>query len=158
MISECGWNFWGGVTLGGSHRVLTRSHLIYSTARVPTVIVAVNYAKVPKKRPKLGAKTIRERDGNRCQFTCQLFKPEEGSLDHVLRYLLREDLINGRVKNHRLYFSSKLFLGLRIPGQNRWRMSLGGSRNRSNNAPELWPCLGAQTCTSCALLMSARLD
>ena len=30
--------------------------------RVPTVIVAVNFAKVPKKRPKLCAKAIRERD------------------------------------------------------------------------------------------------
>ena len=52
--------------------------------RVPTVIVAVNYAKVPKKRPKLCAKTIRERDGNRCQYTGTLLKPDEGSLDHVL--------------------------------------------------------------------------
>ena len=34
--------------------------------RVPTVIVAVNFAKVPKKRPKLCAKTIRDRDGKRC--------------------------------------------------------------------------------------------
>src|SRR5262245_32749116 len=50
--------------------------------RVPTVVVAVNYAKVPKKRPKLCAKTIRERDGNRCQYTGKLLKPEEGSLDH----------------------------------------------------------------------------
>ena len=52
--------------------------------RVPTVIVAVNFAKVPKKRPKLCAKTIRERDGNRCQYTGTLLKPEDGSLDHVL--------------------------------------------------------------------------
>jgi 5-methylcytosine-specific restriction endonuclease McrA len=52
--------------------------------RVPTVIVAVNFAKVPKQRPKLCAKTIRERDGNRCQYTGKLLKPDEGSLDHVL--------------------------------------------------------------------------
>jgi 5-methylcytosine-specific restriction endonuclease McrA len=52
--------------------------------RVPTVIVAVNYAHVPKKRPKLCSKTIRERDGNRCQYTGKLLKPDEGSLDHVL--------------------------------------------------------------------------
>jgi 5-methylcytosine-specific restriction endonuclease McrA len=52
--------------------------------RVPTVIVAVNFAKVPKKRPKLCAKTIRERDGNRCQYTGKLLKPSEGSLDHVV--------------------------------------------------------------------------
>ena len=52
--------------------------------RVPTVIVAVNFAKVPKKRPKLCSKTIRERDGNRCQYTGRLLHPDEGSLDHVL--------------------------------------------------------------------------
>ena len=52
--------------------------------RVPTVIVAVNYAKVPKKRPKLCARTVRERDGNRCQYTGALLRPEEGSLDHVV--------------------------------------------------------------------------
>jgi 5-methylcytosine-specific restriction endonuclease McrA len=52
--------------------------------RVPTVIVAVNFGKVPKTRPKLCAKTIRERDGNRCQYTGKVLKPEEGSLDHVV--------------------------------------------------------------------------
>src|SRR5712691_1499035 len=52
--------------------------------RVPTVIVAVNYAKVPKKRPKLCARTIRERDDNRCQYTGVVLKPDEGSLDHVV--------------------------------------------------------------------------
>jgi len=52
--------------------------------RVPTVIVAVNFAKVPKKRPKLCSRTIRERDGNRCQYTGKFLKPEEGSLDHVV--------------------------------------------------------------------------
>ena len=52
--------------------------------RVPTVIVAVNFAKVPKKCPKLCAKNIRERDGNRCQYTGKLLTPDEGSLDHVL--------------------------------------------------------------------------
>jgi len=52
--------------------------------RVPTVIVALNFAKVPKKRPKLCAKAIRERDGNRCQYTGKLLRPDEGSLDHVL--------------------------------------------------------------------------
>jgi 5-methylcytosine-specific restriction endonuclease McrA len=52
--------------------------------RVPTVIVAVNFAKVPKKRPKLSARSIRERDGNRCQYTGKLLRPNEGSLDHVV--------------------------------------------------------------------------
>ena len=52
--------------------------------RVPTVIVAVNYARVPKKRPKLSARNIRERDGNRCQYTGVLLHPDAGSLDHVV--------------------------------------------------------------------------
>jgi 5-methylcytosine-specific restriction endonuclease McrA len=52
--------------------------------RVPTVIVLANFAKVPKKRPRLCAKTIRERDGNRCQYTGKLLRPDEGNLDHVL--------------------------------------------------------------------------
>jgi 5-methylcytosine-specific restriction endonuclease McrA len=59
-------------------------HTVRGAIRVPTVIVAVNYARVPKKRPKLFAKNIRERDGNRCQYTGKLLRPDEGSLDHVL--------------------------------------------------------------------------
>ena len=75
------WDEW--ITLpvrAGDHAVRTARGAI----RVPTVIVAVNFAKVPKKRPKLCAKNIRERDRNRCQYTGQLLKPDEGSLDHVL--------------------------------------------------------------------------
>jgi 5-methylcytosine-specific restriction endonuclease McrA len=54
------------------------------SVRVPAVIVAVNYARVPKKRPRLCARAIRERDGNRCQYTGRLLHPDEGSLDHVV--------------------------------------------------------------------------
>jgi 5-methylcytosine-specific restriction endonuclease McrA len=59
-------------------------HTVRGRIRVPTVIVSVNFARVPKKRPKLSARTIRERDGNRCQYTGRLLKPDEGSLDHIL--------------------------------------------------------------------------
>jgi len=52
--------------------------------RLPTVIVLANFAKVPKKRPKLCPRTIRERDGNRCQYTGKLLRPDEGSIDHVV--------------------------------------------------------------------------
>ena len=75
------WDEW--ITLPvreGDHAVRTA----HSVIRVPTVIVAVNFAKVPKKRPKLCAKTIRERDGNRCQYTGRLLRLDEGSLDHVV--------------------------------------------------------------------------
>jgi len=59
-------------------------HTVRGRIRVPTVIVAVNFAKVPKKRPKLCARPIRERDGNRCQYTGRVLRPEDGSLDHVV--------------------------------------------------------------------------
>jgi 5-methylcytosine-specific restriction endonuclease McrA len=75
------WGEW--ITLPvreGDHAVRTAHSII----RVPTVIVAVNFAKVPKKRPKLSARNIRERDGNRCQYTGRLLHPDEGSLDHVV--------------------------------------------------------------------------
>ncbi len=75
------WDEW--ITLPvreGDHAVRTARGAI----RVPTVIVAVNFAKVPKKRPKLSAKNIRERDGNRGQDTGRLLHPGEGSLDHVV--------------------------------------------------------------------------
>jgi 5-methylcytosine-specific restriction endonuclease McrA len=52
--------------------------------RVPTVIVAINFGKVPKTRPKLNARNIRDRDGNRCQYTGRILRPDEGSLDHVV--------------------------------------------------------------------------
>lgn len=75
------WDEW--ITLPvreGDHAVRTARGAI----RVPTVIVAVNFAKVPKKRPKLSARNIRERDGNRCQYSGRLLHPAEGSLDHVV--------------------------------------------------------------------------
>jgi len=59
-------------------------HTVRGAVRVPTVIVAINFAKVPKKRPKLNARNIRERDGNRCQYTGRVLRPDEGSLDHVV--------------------------------------------------------------------------
>jgi 5-methylcytosine-specific restriction endonuclease McrA len=52
--------------------------------RVPTVIVLANFARVPKKRPKLCARTIRERDDNRCQYTGVVLRPDEGNINHVV--------------------------------------------------------------------------
>jgi 5-methylcytosine-specific restriction endonuclease McrA len=81
QIRPVKWDEW--ITLPireGDHAVRTARGAI----RVPTVIVAVNYARVPKKRPKLSAKNIRERDGNRCQYTGRLLHPDEGNLDHVV--------------------------------------------------------------------------
>jgi 5-methylcytosine-specific restriction endonuclease McrA len=44
--------------------------------RVPTVIVAANYAKVPLRRPRFGARGIWERDGGVCQYTGRKLAPK----------------------------------------------------------------------------------
>jgi 5-methylcytosine-specific restriction endonuclease McrA len=45
--------------------------------------VAVTYAKVPKRRPKLTNKAIAERDGYTCQVTGE-YCPKSGSVDHLV--------------------------------------------------------------------------
>jgi 5-methylcytosine-specific restriction endonuclease McrA len=80
-IRPVGWDEWLTLPIREQDETI---QTVRGAIRVPTVIVAVNFARVPKKRPKLCAKTIRERDGNRCQYTGQLLRPEEGSLDHIL--------------------------------------------------------------------------
>jgi 5-methylcytosine-specific restriction endonuclease McrA len=52
--------------------------------RVPTVIVSANYARVPLRRPRFGARGIWERDGGICQYTGRKLSPKEGNIDHVL--------------------------------------------------------------------------
>jgi 5-methylcytosine-specific restriction endonuclease McrA len=52
--------------------------------RVPTVIVCAHYARVPKKRPTLTSRALRDRDRNRCQYTGKVLRPGEGSVDHVV--------------------------------------------------------------------------
>src|SRR5260370_21815487 len=47
--------------------------------RVPTVIVAVNYAKVLRKRPKLCTPSIREGGRNPRRYTDRVFAPPAGS-------------------------------------------------------------------------------
>jgi 5-methylcytosine-specific restriction endonuclease McrA len=75
------WDEWIGLPVREQDQAV---HTVRGSIRMPTVIVLANFAKVPKQRPKFCAKTIRERDGNRCQYTGKILKPDEGSIDHVL--------------------------------------------------------------------------
>jgi 5-methylcytosine-specific restriction endonuclease McrA len=81
QIRPVTWEEWLTLPIRAQDRAV---RTVRGPVRVPTVIVAVNFAKVPKKRPKLCARSIRERDRNRCQYTGALLRPEEGSLDHVV--------------------------------------------------------------------------
>ena len=75
------WAEWLTLPLRDGDRAV---QTIRGPVRVPTVIVAVNFARVPKRRPTLNARNIRERDGNRCQYTGRVLAPGEGNLDHVV--------------------------------------------------------------------------
>lgn len=52
--------------------------------RVPTVVIALNYARVPMRRPAFGVRGIWERDGGVCQYTGRKLLPKEGNIDHVV--------------------------------------------------------------------------
>ncbi|MCL4181770.1 MAG: HNH endonuclease [Verrucomicrobia bacterium] len=81
QIRPVKWDEWIQLPVRPEHYFVRTVH---GQIRVPTVIVAVNYARVRRKRPKFSARGIRERDGNRCQYTGAVLKPEEGSIDHVV--------------------------------------------------------------------------
>ena len=59
-------------------------HTVHGPVRVPTILVLANYAKVPKRRPKLSPRGIWERDGGVCQYTGRKLAPGEGSIDHIV--------------------------------------------------------------------------
>src|SRR5437762_362042 len=66
------WDEWIRLPIRDSDQAV---HTVRGPIRLPTVIVLANFARVPKKRPKLCARTIRERDGDRCQYTGVLLNP-----------------------------------------------------------------------------------
>lgn len=55
---------------------------VHGQVRVPTVIVKSSFADIPKKKPKLDNRGIRQRDGCRCQVTGE-YCPD-GSVDHLV--------------------------------------------------------------------------
>lgn len=75
------WEEWLTLPIREGDGVIHTSRL---AVRAPTVIVAVNYAKVPKKRPQLTIRGVAERDGGKCQYTGKQLSREDMSLDHVV--------------------------------------------------------------------------
>jgi 5-methylcytosine-specific restriction endonuclease McrA len=52
--------------------------------RVPTVVIATNYSRMPLRRPGLSRESIFERDGGICQYTGEFVGRDGGNLDHVV--------------------------------------------------------------------------
>lgn len=61
-IRPVSWAEWLTLPLREGDRAV---QTIRGPVRVPSVVVAVNYARVPSRRPTLNARNIRERYGNR---------------------------------------------------------------------------------------------
>lgn len=59
-------------------------HTQHRQIRMPTVIIAVNYNRVPIRRPKFTLKNIAARDGGKCQYTGRVLERSRWSMDHVL--------------------------------------------------------------------------
>lgn len=77
------WAEWVNLPIRPWDLTISSAHKQY---RVPTVIVASNYASLPVKKFK--GKPSREglfhRDGGRCQYSGEQLKPDEWNIDHVI--------------------------------------------------------------------------
>lgn len=58
-------------------------HTARKAIRVPTVIIAVNFTKMPMREPKFTRRAIYERDGGRCQYTDKVVPFDQGTLEHI---------------------------------------------------------------------------
>jgi 5-methylcytosine-specific restriction endonuclease McrA len=59
-------------------------HTPRQSIRVPTVIIATNYARMPMRAPRLTRDAIYERDGGVCQYTGEHVGRGAGNLDHIV--------------------------------------------------------------------------
>jgi 5-methylcytosine-specific restriction endonuclease McrA len=75
------WSDWIALPVRESDRAVKTPR---GSIRVPTVIIAMNYARVPLCRPRLSARGIWERDGGVCQYTGRRLASKEGNIDHVV--------------------------------------------------------------------------
>jgi 5-methylcytosine-specific restriction endonuclease McrA len=74
------WDDWLKLTPFSEEETI---HTQYLKIRMPTVIIAVNYGHIPKRRPKLNLKTIAERDDYKDYVTGEFLEPHDRSLDHL---------------------------------------------------------------------------
>lgn len=80
-ISPLKWEDWLKLAIREGDQAVNTPH---GRVRVPTVILASNFSKVPMHRPRFGARGIWERDGGICQYTGRKLAPGEGNIDHVV--------------------------------------------------------------------------
>ena len=75
------WAEWITLPIREYDQVIRSSRL---TIRVPTVIIAPKYNKVPLKKMTLSGRNLYERDGGICAYSGKKLKREDASIDHVI--------------------------------------------------------------------------
>jgi 5-methylcytosine-specific restriction endonuclease McrA len=75
------WEAWVKLPVREGDDVIRTSH---AQVRVPRVLIATGYKKVPVKRKKKNLKNIAERDDDTCQLTGRKLKRSEMSIEHVV--------------------------------------------------------------------------
>jgi 5-methylcytosine-specific restriction endonuclease McrA len=81
VMEPVGWARWIKLPLREFDFAVHTSKL---TIRVPTVIIATNYGKVPKKYFRPTPEGIRQRDQNTCQVTGKILPNNQLNIDHNL--------------------------------------------------------------------------
>jgi len=74
------WEEWLSLPIRDYDFVIRSTKL---TVRVPTVIIALTYSKMPLRKMRLSINNIRIRDKNTCQYTGKKLSTDEGSVDHI---------------------------------------------------------------------------
>lgn len=75
------WDEWMTIPLVSEDRIIST---VRGPIKIPTVIILKSFSKIPTRKPKLNARSIRERDRNKCQYTGKFLRPDEGSIDHIV--------------------------------------------------------------------------
>lgn len=75
------WEHWLALPVREGDRSVST---VRGAVRVPTVVIACNFARVPMRRPSFSLRAIWERDGGVCQYTGRPLSPGEGNIDHVV--------------------------------------------------------------------------
>lgn len=80
-MNPVSWDVWTKLPIREYDMVIHSAKL---TIRAPIVLIAVNYNKVPIKRPRPTKDSIRKRDGNICQYSGKKLSNKELDIDHII--------------------------------------------------------------------------
>ena len=79
-MTPCTWEEWRILPVRDYDLSISSPSLI---VRVPTVLIAIGYNKMPIVRHRLSNESIRQRDNNTCQYTGKKLTKGQGSIDHI---------------------------------------------------------------------------